>query len=253
MALVHHDEAVAQTDGVVHVVRDHQRGEVVLGDDLFGEIEDLGCGFGVKCCGVLVKQQQLGLCEGGHQQGEGLTLSARKQTDLSFHARIETQVELLEECRELSFFFFGDTPGKTAMQAAALGKCQVFDNLHVGGGATHRVLEHAAKILGALGFGHARNVFTVELDYARIERVHTGDHIEQRGLAGAVATDHGNEVAVVKDKVNTGKGTLLGDSALVERLFDVGELKHPDHLPSSRSCAVCTSPKRRGCTGQARR
>ena len=64
VALVHHDEAVTQADGIVHVVRDHQRGEVVLGDDLFGEIEDLGCGFGIKCCGVLVKQQQLGLCEG---------------------------------------------------------------------------------------------------------------------------------------------------------------------------------------------
>ena len=253
MALVHHDEAVAQADGIVHIVRDHQRGEIVLGDDLFGEIEDLGCSFGVKRCGVLVKQQQLGLCEGGHQQGEGLTLSARKQTDLSFHARIEAQVELLKECRELSFFLLGDAPGKTAMQAAALGECQVLDDLHVGGSATHRVLEHAAQVLGALGFGHARNVFTVELDYARVERIYTGDHIEQRGLAGAVATNHSNKVAVVKDKVNTGEGALLGDGALVECLLDAGELKHSDHLPSSRSCAVCTSPKQRGCTAQARR
>ena len=56
-ALVQHDEAVAVLDGVAHVVRDHQRGELTLAHDAVGQLHDLGGGLRIERGGVLVEQQ----------------------------------------------------------------------------------------------------------------------------------------------------------------------------------------------------
>ena len=150
---MHHDEAVAQANRVVHVVRDHERREPSLGDDLLGEVEDLLGRLGVKGGRVLVKQQQLGVGERGHEQRERLALAAGEQADLGRHARLQAQAQRGEQLGVLLLLLGGDAPGKTALLAAALGQREVLGNLHVCGGAAHRVLEHAAQELGALWLG----------------------------------------------------------------------------------------------------
>ena len=59
VSLVHHDQAVAVGDGVAHVVRDHQRRQMILMDDLIRQFEHLGRRLGVERRRVLVEEQQL--------------------------------------------------------------------------------------------------------------------------------------------------------------------------------------------------
>ena len=99
---------------------------------------------------------------------------------------IRDRVQALEQLNVLIFLGLGDAPRKAATLAATLGEGQVLGNLHVGSGTAHGVLKHAAQVLGALRLAQARDVGAVELDNARIERVHAGDHVEQRGLARCV-------------------------------------------------------------------
>ena len=61
MALMHHDEAIAQADSIVHVVRDHKGREVILLDDFLGKGKDLSSGFGVKRRRMLVEREHLRL------------------------------------------------------------------------------------------------------------------------------------------------------------------------------------------------
>ena len=234
-------------------MRDHERGQVVLVDDLLGQIEHLRGRLGVEGRSVLVEQQQARFSERGHEQGECLALAAREQADLSVEARVQTKIQALEQLDVLVLFGLGDAPRKTAALAAALGEGQVLGNLHVCCGAAHGVLEHTAQVLGALRLAQTRDVGAVELDNARIERIHAGDHVEQRGLAGAVAANHGYKVAVVKGEVDAGECALLGDGTLVKGLFDVRELKHLPHLPSCRSCGAYSAPKPRARTGPQQR
>ena len=99
---------------------------------------------------MLVEQQQAWLGERSHEQGECLALAAREQADLGVEARVQTKVQALEQLNVLVLLGLGDAPRKTAMLAATLGEGQVLGNLHVGCGAAHGVLEHAAQVLGAL-------------------------------------------------------------------------------------------------------
>ena len=234
-------------------MRDHEGGELALGDDLLGELEHLGRGLGVEGRRVLVEEQQLGLGEGGHEQRQGLALAAGEQADLCVQAALQPQAKAGEKLRVLGLLVLGDAPGKAAALAAATGQGEVLHDLHVGGGTAHGVLEDAAQVPGALGLGETRDVLAVQLDDARVQRVDAGDHVEQRGLAGSVAADDGNEVAVVQGEVDAGEGALLGDGALVERLGDVREPKHPTHLPSCTSCAAGSAPRPRARTARARR
>ena len=61
---IHHNEPVAVGDGVLHVVGDHEGGEVVLLYDLVGQSQHLVGGLGVQSGSVLVQQQQLRLLQG---------------------------------------------------------------------------------------------------------------------------------------------------------------------------------------------
>ena len=232
---------------------DHKGGDPVLRYHLPGDPQHLFGGAGVQGGGVLVQQEELGLDQAGHQQGECLALAAREQADLGVEARVQTEVQALEQLNVLVLLGLGDAPRKTATLAAALGEGQVFGNLHVGCGAAHGVLEHTAQVLGALRLAQTRDVGAVELNNTRIKRIHAGDHIEQRGLAGAVAANHGYKVAIVEGEVDAGERALLGDGALVKGLLDVRELKHLPHLPSCRSCGAYSAPKPRARTGPRRR
>ena len=79
--VVHHDQAVAEAQGVAHVVGDHQGGELLFADDGLGQSEHFLGSLGVEGCGVLVEQQQLWLGHRGHQEGQGLALAAGEQAD----------------------------------------------------------------------------------------------------------------------------------------------------------------------------
>ena len=74
-ARVHHQRAVAKIQRLVHVVRDHQAGDVPLGHHAAGEIQHLVRRGGVEGGGVLVEQQQLGRDHRGHQHGQRLALT----------------------------------------------------------------------------------------------------------------------------------------------------------------------------------
>lgn len=44
LTIIHHDQTVANSDGVFHVVSDHQRGQIVFGDNFFRQIQNFfGC------------------------------------------------------------------------------------------------------------------------------------------------------------------------------------------------------------------
>lgn len=57
-AFVHHDETVAKTQRVPHVVRDHKCCEVSLGDALLREFKNLFRGFRIQGRRVFIKQQK---------------------------------------------------------------------------------------------------------------------------------------------------------------------------------------------------
>ena len=119
MAVVQHDEAVAVLNGIAHVVRDHQRGELALAHDAVSELHDLGSGLRVEGCGVLIEQQQLGALERCHQQRERLALAAGERRDLGGQAGLKAEAETAEQLTVLLLFFFRHAPGKTAALAAA--------------------------------------------------------------------------------------------------------------------------------------
>ena len=50
MALVHHDQTVAVYDGVLHIVGDHQGGQLILANDAVGGVQYLGRGFRIQGC-----------------------------------------------------------------------------------------------------------------------------------------------------------------------------------------------------------
>ena len=82
MTVVHHQRAVAQGQRVVHVVGDHQAGQVVFGHDLFRQFQHLVRRGGIQGGGVLVQQQQFRRDQRGHQQGQCLALAAELQAQL---------------------------------------------------------------------------------------------------------------------------------------------------------------------------
>ena len=51
---MHHDEAVTVHDGVLHVVCDHHGSQVVIGNDLVGNLKHFGGCLRIERCGVLV-------------------------------------------------------------------------------------------------------------------------------------------------------------------------------------------------------
>ena len=90
VTLVHHDEAVAVFDGILHVVGDHHGGQMVLLHDARRKGKHLQRRFGVQCGGMLIQQQKLRLVHGSHQQGQRLPLTAGKQPHAGSQAIFKT-------------------------------------------------------------------------------------------------------------------------------------------------------------------
>ena len=194
---MHHDEPVAMGNGVLHVVGDHHGGQILIPDDAVGGVQHLLCGLGVQCRRVLVQQQQLGLAQGGHEQGQCLTLAAGEQTDLGGQTVFQTQIQFLQQFPVVFPLCLGDAPLQATTGAAASGQSQVFVDAQDGSGAGHGVLEHTAQVCGALVLGHAGDVLTVDEDGAFVHRPHAGHGVQGGGFTGAVAADDGAEIPVV--------------------------------------------------------
>ena len=50
-------------------------GQLILCDDLVADLQYLGCGLGIQCCGMFIQQKELGLLQCCHKQCDGLTLT----------------------------------------------------------------------------------------------------------------------------------------------------------------------------------
>ena len=195
-ALIHHNEAVAVADGVGHVVRDHQRGQLAVADDLVRDLQDLCRRRGVERSGVLVEQEQLRRLKRRHQQRQCLPLAAGEQTDLCSHPVFESETERRQLVAEELPLRLRHAPAERPLFAAAIGQREVFFDLHVRRRAHHGVLEHAADVLRALVFRHGRHIHAANFNRALVHGPHARDSIQQRGLASAVATDDRDEIAV---------------------------------------------------------
>ena len=205
---------------------------MVLFDDAVCGVQYLGGGFGVQSRRVLVQKQELRLDEGGHQQRQRLALAAGQKAHLAGEPVLQAQVQNFQPLDVLLSLRLGDAGAQRARLAAAGSQGQVFFDLHGGGGAHHGVLEHTADILGPLMLRHVGQVHTANGDAAGIHRPHAGHGVEQSGLAGAIAADDGDEVAVVQVQADAPQGGLFVDRAGVEGLPDILYVKHCGHLPS---------------------
>ena len=219
-------------DGIGHVMGDHEGGQIMLGDDLIREIENLGGSGRIESGGVLVKQQQLRLLKGGHQQRDGLALTAGEQTDSCGHPVFQTEAEGLEAFAVFRALFFGHAPAETALLSAALCEGKIFLQLHIGGGAHHRVLKHTADQEGSLMLGQGGNVVPVEDDPPVIDGPDAGDGVEHGGFACTVSADDGDKITGIQMEGELVEGTLFVDGAGVEGLADLEQVKHGSSPPS---------------------
>ena len=226
VALVHHDQAVAVLDGILHVVGDHHGGQVVFLHDLGREGQHLERRLGVQSGGVLIQQQELGLVHSSHKQGQCLALTAGQQAHAGGQAVLQAQVQALEQFTVALPFGLGDADPQAAPLAAPGGQGKVLLDLHGGGGAGHGVLEHAADVGGALVLPQFGHVGAVNDDLAAVHGPHTGHSVQHGGFARTVAADYGDEIAVLQCQVQIIQGNLLVDRTGVKSLVNVFDLKH---------------------------
>ena len=73
---MHHDEAVAQTDGILHIMSDHDGRQRLFLDDTLGHVQDFGRGLRVKSRRMLIQKQNFRTNQGSHEKCQSLTLGA---------------------------------------------------------------------------------------------------------------------------------------------------------------------------------
>ena len=117
---------------------------MVLGDDLLGEFEHLGCGLGVERGGVLVEEEQLGLHQRGHEQGKRLALTAREQAGLGGEPVFKAKVQRPQQLAVVLTLDLADAPAEGAPLAAPGGEGKVLLDAHRRRRTHHRVLEYTA-------------------------------------------------------------------------------------------------------------
>ena len=232
-------------DGVLHVVGDHEGGEVVLLHDLVGQSQHLVSGLGVQSGSVLIQQQQLGLLQGGHQQRQRLTLTAGEQAHLGGEAVLKPQIQRFQQFPVICPLQGGDAPLQPPGLAPAGCQRQIFLDLHGGRGAHHGVLKHPPQKCRPLVLRQLGNVLPVNGDGAGIHLEHASDGVQHGGLARTVAADHGDKIPVIQRQVQMVQSYLSVDGIGIKRLADILQLKHGRNLPSWCGCG----PSSRGSPG----
>ena len=234
VSFVHHDEAVAEAKGVLHVVRDHERRELAFFYDGFCDVENFFRRLGVERRRVLVEEQELRLGHRCHEKRQGLALTAREKADLGFETIFEAEVESRQKLAEALVLRLGEAPAKTRCIAAACGNGEVFLDHHARRRAHHGVLEDSSDVLGTLVLGPLRDVCARDDDAARIDAEGAGDGVHQRRLSRAVAADDGHEVAGRKVQRDASERVLFCDCAGIEGLGDVLKFEHQREPPFAR-------------------
>ena len=228
-------------DGVLHIVRDHERGQMVFGDDGVGELEHLGGCRRIEGGGVLVEQEQPGILQRRHEKRQRLPLAAGQQSDLDAHAVLKPEAQRLQPLVEHLALCGRDLPAQAAPSAAPCREGEILFDHHVRGRAGHGVLEHAPQQARALVVGQAGHVLAADDDAAAVDGPGARHRVEKRGLAGAVAADHGDEVAAVQVQLHAVQRAFFVDGAGVEGFADVCDVKHCVRLRSlprgQTSCA----------------
>ena len=231
-AVVHHQRAVAKGECIVHVVGDHQTGQVVFGHDLLCQLQHLIRRGGIKGGCMLVQQQQLGGDEGRHQQGQRLTLPAGEQPHRLLHPILQPEAKLGEPFGKERAVLAGDArEGRGMPGRPQKGQRKVFLDRHVGGCAAQRVLKHPPDGLGALEIRQEGDVLTVQRDRAGIGDELTGDGVEKRGFARAVGADDCGEIPLRQMEIHPLQRHLLIDGAGIEGLTDIFQFKHGGRPP----------------------
>ena len=133
-----------------------------------------------------------------HQKRQCLPLAAGEKAHLVGHALFKTESESMEPFIVVFALLLCHTPSERALFSAPQRKGQIFFDLHIGRGAEHRVLEHAADKRGALVLGKPRHIDTVNEDASLVDRPHARDGVQKRRLARAVAADDSDEIAVIE-------------------------------------------------------
>ena len=126
---------------------------------------------------MLIKEQQLRGLKRSHEQSQCLTLAAGEQADLRGEPILKAEAEGRKLFAVGLAFGVGHAPLEAALLAAAQSQREVFLDLHVGRGAHHGVLEHAADVFGALVLGHAGHVLAIDEYSAGIDRPHARDGV----------------------------------------------------------------------------
>ena len=202
---------------------------------------------GVKPGGRLVEDEDLRAAD---QRLEDLDLLLHADRDVhDLGLRLDVQVVFFR-------VFLRDGDGLRVVNEKTLARRHAEHHVFRHGQARHEhevLVHHADPVGDGDGRGGERQLFAVHPDLAARRLLQTEQHLHQRGLAGAIAADHGYKVAVIQGEVDAGERALLGDGALVKGLLDVRELKHLPHPPSCRSCGAYSAPKPRARTGPRRR
>ena len=140
---------------------------------------------------MLVQKQQMGLAEGGHQEGQSLALAAGKQPDLLIQPILQPHAQHAEPLPEVPPVL----PGHGAEPSAPPGgERQVFRDGHAGRAALHGILkqlaDHPAPVMG----GRPGDVFPVQQNGSPVDQKAAADGVEEGGFSGPVGADNGDKL-----------------------------------------------------------
>jgi hypothetical protein len=99
-ATIHHDEPVTVLERLFKIVGDHESGDALFAYQAIGNGGDHFGGTRVEGCCVLVEQKDFGIAHDRHEERQGLTLSARQQSDPVVEAPFEAETEIRQESSE---------------------------------------------------------------------------------------------------------------------------------------------------------
>ena len=219
---------------------DHQASDVLPGHDILGEGQHLLRRPGVQSRGVLIQKEQLGRHHGGHQQSEGLPLSAGEEPHRLAHPVLQPhpqQGELLPE-KGLVLFVHPAEKGPLVLDGAEIGQGKVLLNGHMGGGPLHGVLEEPSDLPSAAVFRLESDVLPIQNNRARVGKENAGNGVEEGGFPRAVGPHDGDEISPFQAQIHIGEGLFLIDSAGVEGLGDPAQLQHAPRLLSDSAARL---------------
>ena len=215
-------------------MRNHQAGDVPLGDDAFGQLQNLIRRDGIERGGVLVEQQELRRDHRGHQQCERLSLSTGEQADRGFHPVLQPHVQRAELFAEkLAVLSVDAAEQRMLVRRAQIRDGEVLLDGHMRRRALERILKQMADAAAALVVRKEGKIDAVERDKAAVHEKGAGNGVEQRGFARAVGADDRGKFPIGQRETQILNGFLLVDGSGVERFGNVADFKHRQSLPSA--------------------